>query len=78
MGKYYIWSGNLKVVMAGPHVSNAREAAKEAVLEHGGTHTKLCNQIMVSERGFDWGHEKDDVFFDTEDILQEAGFFFED
>lgn len=78
MGKYYVQSGDLLVTIAGPHIKNAKEAAKEALLNHATNVTKLCSFTIVSEQGFDYGHETADVYFDTCELIEEAGFEFED
>jgi hypothetical protein len=77
MGKYYILSKDLRVVIAGPHIANAREAAKEALLNCVDENTKLAPRLLVSEIGFDIGHEEDDEYFDTVELMEEAGFEYE-
>lgn len=73
MGKYYVVSGEMEVVIAGPHVETARQAACEALLSF--REPKLAPLIVVSERGFQLFEHKDgtDQVFSTVDISKEAG-----
>lgn len=73
MKKFYVMSGELKVVIGGPHIGCARQAACEALLmfrEH-----RLAPIMVISQRGFDVNEHEDneDVFLDTEEIACEAG-----
>lgn len=77
--KYYVKSNEFEFVVAGPHVTTARQAAIEAFLTHYDKQF-LSPLIIVSERGFEY-HSHDyteDKVFDTCEILKEAGFTFED
>ena len=76
MGKYYVQSGQLQVVIAGPHIENPKSAACEALLQYLPHGIVLAPLILISERGFDWfnHHTKEDDFvFATVDILKLAG-----
>lgn len=75
MGKYYITSGNLEVVIGGNHINTHKEAAIEACLTFFNEGTVADSFVRVSEKGFD-KHENDAIF-DTERLLLEAGFEFE-
>jgi hypothetical protein len=73
MAKYYVVSGKLKVVISGPHITCARQAACEALLmfrDH-----RLAPLILVNQRGFDLHshNENEDVVLSTEEIAKEAG-----
>lgn len=72
MAKYYVSSGSMKVVMAGPHVSGPLEAAKEVCLAFCRDTTTLDTKIKVSQIGFD-EHDKD-KHYDTQVVLRKAGF----
>jgi len=76
--KYYVASHDIKVVIAGPHIECAKDAAMEAMLGYSKVGTTVANLIIVSERGFDYDRHDDteDEIFDTEYILKEAGFTF--
>jgi hypothetical protein len=73
MSKYYIISGELEAVIAGPHISCPRQAAIEAVLTF--KNKSLAPLMIISERGFDvFGHdEAQDIVLATVDILKESG-----
>jgi hypothetical protein len=78
--KFYVRSNSFQVVVAGPHITSAEEAAKEAYLKNYKTGTVVSPITIVSERGFDYTtheHEEDHVF-DTVEILAKAGFIIED
>ena len=78
--KFYVRSQDFEVVVGGPHIENAEQAACEAFLHKYKDGTKVSPLTIVSERGFDYTtheHEEDTVF-DTCDILKKAGFTFED
>ena len=76
--KFYVKSHDLQVVIAGPHIKNAKQAAIEAFLRNFKIGVSLSNLTIVSERGFDYMvHDyTQDKVFDTKDILIEAGFTF--
>ena len=73
MGKYYVVSGELEIVLAGEHLESARQAACEAVLMF--RDKQLAPLIVVSERGLDLFTHKDntDQVFSTIDIAKEEG-----
>ena len=74
MGKYYIQTGQIKVVLSAPWIENAEEAACEALLQYACTLTP-APLIIVSERGFECNlHEhNEDSFFATVDLLKKTG-----
>jgi hypothetical protein len=78
--KFYVSSHDFQIVVAGPHVASAEEAAIEAFLMHYKEGITISPLIIVSERGFEYfEHEHyEDKVFDTCDILKKAGFIFED
>ena len=80
MGKYYVTSGEVQAVISAPHVKNAEDAACEAMLEYLQEGVNCAPLIVVSERGFSYfEHESaEDRVFHTNDILEKAGFIFED
>ena len=73
--KYYVTSNELKVIIAGPHIKDAEEAACEAFLSRYRPGINISPLIIVSQRGFDYcNHENDeDKVFDTCDILTKVG-----
>jgi hypothetical protein len=77
MGKYYVLSGQVRRIIAAPHITDSKTAAIEACLQHsnGLVIGDLAPLIIVSERGFDFNiHEQsEDTIFSTVDILTEAG-----
>lgn len=78
--KFYVRSQDFAVVIGGPHIENAEQAACEAFLHKYKERTKVSPNTIVSERGFNYtAHEHyEDKVFDTEEILRKAGFKFED
>lgn len=73
--KYYVSSGNMKVVVSAEHLHSPLDAAREVCLTHYGSDTKAESIIRVNETGFE---PKDtDIKFDTEYVLKEAGFTYE-
>lgn len=77
MAKYYVISGKVKTIISEKSINDPREAAKEAMLRHLQTGVKVAPLIIVNEIGFDLSnHMQDaDYIYDTEEILEEAGFF---
>lgn len=75
MGKWYVSSGNLRVVIARKDIDTPLGAATEACLQSYNAKTKADVDIRVSERGFD--KHDDDIIFDTASVLRKAGFTFE-
>lgn len=78
--KFYVTSYYFQVVIGGPHITSAEQAACEAYLHKYKGGTQVSPLTIVSERGFEYtthDHEEDRVF-DTCDILTKAGFTFED
>jgi len=75
MAKYYVQTGMIRVVMAGPHLENAEDAACEALLQYVGKGLDPAPIILVSERGFECNlHEHiEDSFFSTVDLLIKTG-----
>ena len=78
--KFYVMSGNINVAVAGEHIRVPRDAAREAMLSHFKDGVSIAPVIVVSERGTDvFEHElEEDMYFNTEEILIEAGFEFGD
>lgn len=75
MGKYYVSTGNLRVVIARDDIDSMLKAAMEACLEKYDSNTIADRDIKVSEVGF--GDHESDRVFDTAMILKKAGFLFE-
>lgn len=77
--KYYIKSGQLEYVMAGPHIESEKDAACESILclkdKILNGEIRLAPSIMISQRGLDlFDHEvKEDICFNTKEILKESG-----
>jgi hypothetical protein len=80
MSKYYVVSGEIRVIISAPHINNHEDAACEAMLQYLQEGVSCAPLIIVSERGFDFhshGSEEDKVFA-TNDILIKSGFIFEE
>ena len=75
MGKYYVQSGTLRVVISRNDIEKPIDAACEACLSYYDSNTKAEKDIRVSERGFE--HHDTDSLFDTLFVLRKAGFEFE-
>jgi hypothetical protein len=71
MAKYYVTSGEMEVVIAGPHIESAKDAACEAILSF--RNYELAPLIVVSEQGFDLSYHKQDVVFSTVEIAKLCG-----
>jgi len=73
--KFYVKSHKLEVVVGGPHITNAEEAAIEAFLRHYKYGTTLAPLTVISKRGFDYliHDHNEDTIMQTESILKKAG-----
>lgn len=73
MAKYYVVSGELEVVIAGPHVVSPKDAACEAIMMF--REKTLAPLIVVSEIGFNLFNHKDaqDSVFSTVEIAKDCG-----
>jgi hypothetical protein len=78
--KYYVISGEIRTVIAAPHINSCEEAACEAMLKGMTEGVSASPMIVVSERGFElYTHgPTEDICFATQDILKKAGFKFEE
>jgi len=78
MAKFYIQSGpKFSMILGGPHLNTAEEAAIEAIQIGARRQSLIADNIIVSERGFDFYSrevDRQDYLFQTEEILQKAGF----
>lgn len=73
MAKYYVSSGNLKVIISRKDIKTAMQAATEACLSHYNDKTRAEPYIYVSEQGFT--QRSTDSMFDTLAVMKKAGFF---
>ena len=73
--KFYVQSGQMKVVIAGSHINSSEDAACEALLTYVPKGMVIAPLMIVSERGFDFNaHETaEDNVFSTRDMLKLAG-----
>tara|TARA_Y100000034_G_scaffold124715_1_gene173284 strand:+ start:1050 stop:1283 length:234 start_codon:yes stop_codon:yes gene_type:complete len=70
--KYYVSSGDMKVIIDRPSVEEAAKAAITHALQNDGVEA-LGLLVHASERGFSDTYYDEDLFMSTEHILEELG-----
>lgn len=73
--KFYVQSGQMQVVIAGPHIESPEDAACEALLKYIPLGAIVAPLMLISERGFDFNEHDitEDGVFATAEMLQKAG-----
>ena len=73
--KFYIQTGQLKVIIAAPHIETPEDAACEALLTYVPKGAVIAPLMLVSERGHEFNtHDMtEDCVLATVDILKRAG-----
>ena len=77
MPKFYVSDdGKFNYVISRADIENCRQAVTEILQAKLGEKGSIKSFIRVSEKGFD--KHKTDVILDSEEMMREAGFQFED